>query len=389
MRTSSTPAIPSTPSIASIAFIAAFTVCCVPLGAQQTVIPDIPGFKTLQCDFHMHTTFSDGSVFPTVRVDEAAREGLSAFAITDHSERRRNVENPSISRNRPHELAAPAAKAKNIVLIRGTEITREMPPGHLNAIFIKDADAIYNKNDWRASLAEAKKQGAFITWNHPGWNNQQPHITRWFPEHDEIHKNGMMHGIEVANGGVYFPEAFQWALDKKLTMLGCSDVHTPQPPSYDIAKGEHRCMTLVFAKEHTAAAIRDALNNRRTAVYCGALLLGEERWLRPLLEKSLVVKSITYLKAAPGSSQGNRIAITLKNNSSLTFHLKKIVPGVKPVYLREYVVKPHGQTTVNVGHPDETGTHEVLFHITNLLITPETPLPHTITTPPNLTPTTP
>ena len=40
--------------------------------------PDILGYKTLNCDFHMHTVFSDGSVWPTVRVDEAWREGLTA-----------------------------------------------------------------------------------------------------------------------------------------------------------------------------------------------------------------------------------------------------------------------------------------------------------------------
>ena len=49
-------------------------------------IPDIPGYQTLICDFHMHTVFSDGRVWPTVRVDEAWREGLDAIAITDHLE---------------------------------------------------------------------------------------------------------------------------------------------------------------------------------------------------------------------------------------------------------------------------------------------------------------
>jgi len=33
--------------------------------------PDVPGFKTLKCDFHQHTVFSDGSVWPDIRVMEA------------------------------------------------------------------------------------------------------------------------------------------------------------------------------------------------------------------------------------------------------------------------------------------------------------------------------
>ena len=38
---------------------------------NEIQIPDILGFKTLKCDFHMHTVFSDGLVWPTVRVGEA------------------------------------------------------------------------------------------------------------------------------------------------------------------------------------------------------------------------------------------------------------------------------------------------------------------------------
>jgi hypothetical protein len=48
--------------------------------------PDLPGYQTLKCDLHMHTVFSDGYVWPTVRVDEAWREGLDAISLTDHIE---------------------------------------------------------------------------------------------------------------------------------------------------------------------------------------------------------------------------------------------------------------------------------------------------------------
>jgi len=41
-----------------------------PKGRQ---IPDIPGYYTIKCDLHMHTVFSDGKVWPTVRVDAAIR----------------------------------------------------------------------------------------------------------------------------------------------------------------------------------------------------------------------------------------------------------------------------------------------------------------------------
>jgi hypothetical protein len=47
-------------------------------------VPDLPGYQTLKCDFHMHTVFSDGQVWPPLRVMEAWRDGLDCIAITDH-----------------------------------------------------------------------------------------------------------------------------------------------------------------------------------------------------------------------------------------------------------------------------------------------------------------
>lgn len=38
------------------------------------------------CDFHVHSTFSDGTCTPTELVDEARREGVACFALTDHDD---------------------------------------------------------------------------------------------------------------------------------------------------------------------------------------------------------------------------------------------------------------------------------------------------------------
>ena len=53
---------------------------------QEITLPMIDGYQLLKCDFHMHTIFSDGIVWPTLRVQEAWEEGLDAIAITDHIE---------------------------------------------------------------------------------------------------------------------------------------------------------------------------------------------------------------------------------------------------------------------------------------------------------------
>lgn len=54
-------------------------------------IPDILGYKTLKCDLHLHTVFSDGTVWPAERVEEAWRKGLDAVAITDHIENKYRI----------------------------------------------------------------------------------------------------------------------------------------------------------------------------------------------------------------------------------------------------------------------------------------------------------
>ncbi len=194
----------------SLLGLTAVTVlCCIPLLAHEPVvrartplaIPDLPGYLTLKCDFHIHTVFSDGSVWPTVRAEEAWREGLDAIAITDHIEYQPHKDDVPVNHNRAYDLARPHGEALDVIVIRGSEITRKMPPGHLNAIFLTNSAAL-DVEDWRQALAEAKRQGAFIFWNHPGWSAQlEPDgIVRWYPEHTELLEAGLLHGIEVANG---------------------------------------------------------------------------------------------------------------------------------------------------------------------------------------------
>ena len=48
--------------------------------------PDTANYKTLVLDPHTHSSFSDGHVWPRIRVEEALRDGLDAIAITEHLE---------------------------------------------------------------------------------------------------------------------------------------------------------------------------------------------------------------------------------------------------------------------------------------------------------------
>ena len=66
--------------------------------ARLIEFPDTTNFKTLVVDLHTHSVFSDGHVWPNVRVSEAQRDGLDALAITEHLEyqpHRRQLPHPA------------------------------------------------------------------------------------------------------------------------------------------------------------------------------------------------------------------------------------------------------------------------------------------------------
>ena len=52
--------------------------------ARPITFPNFGTYQTLSTDLHMHTVFSDGSVWPDIRVQEALMDGLDAIAITEH-----------------------------------------------------------------------------------------------------------------------------------------------------------------------------------------------------------------------------------------------------------------------------------------------------------------
>jgi predicted metal-dependent phosphoesterase TrpH len=308
--------------IIQLSFVAAFAavVTTQAHGRLRTPvnIPDLPGYLTLKCDFHIHTVFSDGKVWPDVRSEEAWREGLDAIAITDHIEYQPHKNDLPTKHNRAFEIAKPAGDSLGLVVVHGSEVTRKMPPGHLNAIFLSDSETL-DTPEWRDSLKTAQDQGAFIFWNHPGWTGQQPDgVARWYPEHDELLERGALHGIEVVNSREYYPEAHRWCLEKKLTMLSNSDIHAPVNLDYDVHEGDHRPITLVFANERTPGAIKEALFNRRTAVYSANRLVGEERFLKPIFERS-----ITIVRPAGEIRGKGRQYWQIHNASDVSFELRR------------------------------------------------------------------
>jgi len=286
-----------------------------PFHREEIKIPDIPGYITLKCDLHMHTVFSDELVWPTVRVDEAWSEGLDAIAITDHIEFHKHEKDVSTDNDRSYEIALPRAEELSFLLARGGEMTKNMPPGHFNAIFLDDVNKLKNE-DFREAFKAARDQNAFIFWNHPwGQNRGEDGLSIWHPEHTLIFENGWMHGIEIANRWGYHPNPHRWALEKNLTILCNTDQHGPMDSN--LGGLGLRAMTLVFAREKSLAAIKEALFDRRTAVFVNGDLYGEQRFLEPLFEEAVevLVPRVTL------KGKGSRASVQVRNHSGILFRL--------------------------------------------------------------------
>lgn len=264
-------------------------------------VPDFNGYKTLKCDFHMHTIFSDGFVWPTIRIQEAWQEGLDVIAITDHVEYTPHSKDVRVNHNRSWELASKMAEENNIILIKGVEISRQTPPGHFNAIFVGDAldyitERSTNERD-KEALMKASEQNAFIFWNHPGWRvNRIEGSYEWIDFVDKLYNERILHGIEVFNGFKYHLKALDWCIDNDLTVLGSSDIHNLVKHEYSNENHVHRTMTLVFAEERTKESVRKALEDGRTVAWSSKYIAGKEELVRNLFNACIELKPINYSK---------------------------------------------------------------------------------------------
>lgn len=328
--------------------------------------PNIPGYLTLKCDFHQHTVFSDGSVWPTIRVQEAEKDGLDAMALTEHLEYQPHKSDiPHPDRNRAFQIAAEEAKKTKLIIVNGSEITRRMPPGHSNAIFITDANTLL-VSDSIEVFREAKRQGAFVFWNHPNWLGQsKTGIATLSDVHKFLLKEKLLDGIEVVNDVTYSDEALQIALDYNLTVMGSSDIHGLIDWDYSVPEGGHRPITLVFAKERTVESLKEALFARRTAVWFNNTLIGREEFLVPLIKQSLTISSATY------QEKKTVLNITIENSSDAEYLLQNISEYTFHKHSDVVSLKPHEATTLEVKTVDEKNNVRLTFSVLNAVTAPK------------------
>ena len=191
------------------------TVCFeLEKGVRRIVsIPDIEGYKTLKCDFHMHTVFADAHVSPAGRVREAWQDGLDVIAMSEHIAVHKSKGILLKDYNLPIELAVKEGKKYGLIVVPAVEITRTKPFGHMNALFIKDPNVFEQtryKVDENGKLLrdkdgnripnptemddfrKAEAQGCFMLWNHPGWPDKK---STMYPLQKQLIKEGRIHAV--------------------------------------------------------------------------------------------------------------------------------------------------------------------------------------------------
>ena len=363
--------------------------------------PNTEKYKVIVADLHTHSVFSDGAVWPNVRVEEAVRDGIDLLAITEHLEYQPHIDDiPHPDRNRSFEIAEDIAKNQDLTVINGAEITRMFPPGHINAIFIEDANKLiyldeakinrakeilkevpeesltnYEDLSWledaalaslwpvKSALIEARNQNAFTFWNHPAWSSEefigQPMLREI---HKEFFRDNLLHGIEVANGDGYSEEAFRIALEYGLTVLGTSDVHGLIDWDYPSSIGAHRPVTLILSESNSSDAIKSSLFSGKTVVWFKNNLIGLEDNILELTNSYLKAKKVEILE------NSDIARVEIENVSDVRFIIQVLDKSSVVNESNLIEIAPNEKTVLQIDNGIEKGFLDV--KILNAFIAP-------------------
>lgn len=334
------------------------------------------GDLVLAIDIHTHTLFSDGLVWPSIRLWEAEQDHLAAYALTDHLEARpHKADVPGDDRNRPYAIArAEADRIKSRVQpINGAEVTRELPWGHFNVLFVKDVNAIPVgdlKSDPRPALNAARGQGAVIVWNHPWAYPGLDHGARdLMPAgHRALLADGLMDAVEVANGAQYSSDAFGLALKHGLAVVGGSDVHGLIDSDLQIPEGQHRTTTLVLAPDASIAAIREAFLGKRTVALFRQALYGRERELSEIVGGSLRTAGRRRVESFLSRDV---VELEVRNDAFIPFHLR-FDPAAIPLTASRLVVVPaRGKLVIQFANVSDLDGFTLKAEILNAFVEPD------------------
>ena len=341
-----------------------------PFGRQATkrteiILPQVNGYNIYKADFHIHTSYSDGRVNPDGRVLEAWSDGLDIIAITDHYEGTSGLKKAAkvaapqnggspyayksakdlgaapADFNAIHAEAASAAKRSGfpILVIKGCEMARDPKEfGHFNCLFLKDINSVYDP-DLFVALKNVKKQGGIVIHNHPSYRRG---TTDKSESHKKLYEQGLIDGVEVANGENFYPLMVRRCIEEDLTMFGNTDEHTLTSYRFGTINC-YRTMTFVFAKKLTEKAVKEALLEDRTLVYVCGYLAGEEKLLGDFLNAAVDCSMVKV-----NEKKGVRTFL-LTNMSSIPYRLRR--------GSTIYELEPFKTLMVTLGKDKKTGEY--------------------------------
>ncbi len=222
-------------------------------------------------DLHAHTTHSDGMLSPSELIDLAREQGLDFLAITDH--------NTIDAFNDLKDAGA-------VAMVPGLEVTLDI--GHFNVFGantwqpwmngICDRPSLPNLADLDLTLNELMAQisaGGFLNsinhpllkpwaWEDPGTALDHLHCLEiWndpsWPENQQANPEALALWTQWLNAGY------------RITAIGGSDFHRPQPPPGQAKAPErlgHPC-TCVYVDSLSGESVLDALRQRRAYITAG------------------------------------------------------------------------------------------------------------------------
>lgn len=312
---------------------------------REIILPEVNGYTVYKADLHTHSIFSDGSVTPEFRVEEAWLEGLDVLAITEHLEYRpyeqkmvnflndllpegTKATNTNIigsgktdaagiksDLNYPVRLAEAAAKGYGLTIIPGIEVTRTPETiGHFNALFTTDNNTIHDEDPLQA-FRNAHAQGALVMNNHPGWRRKNLDMSE--PER-KAYAEKLIDGVEVMNGGEFYPTVIDYAIKQGVFIASNTDIHGSSAEEYFVTTegAVMRNMTFIFAKDKSLPSLKEALKARRTLAYSFGTIAGEESLLKEFFKASIAAK-VVYTNPSNGSR-----TVSLTNNSSIPYTIR-------------------------------------------------------------------
>ncbi len=328
---------------------------------KEIILPTVNGYTPYKADLHIHSTYSDGVMKYTGRgrVYEAWRDGLDVIAVTDHMRvkvYKDKVGVPAPENDKAKRGERPAQAVKDavsmggdygILVIPGVEITGSPKTlGHFNALFTTNNLEIFDYDPMQA-IRNARKQGALIMQNHPGWRQSTLEMTQFVKD---AYAEKLVDGIELMNGRSFYPRALQTAKDNNLFIASTTDIHSTTAETY--RENNHlRNMTIIFAKELSSESIREGLEKHRTLAYSFGVLGGEESLLRDFFHASIETKKLAVV-VNKSKKKTQRVMLTNKTSLPYTLRFGKgnhvTLPAMSSIIVNTKPGKPVQCTVLNM-----------------------------------------